>query len=280
MDFPAKHLISRLGIRPRKHRSQHFLVDKNSARIAVDAASIAPGDTVIEIGPGLGALTCIILQQGASAIAFDIDRDMCRILQGRAEESDNLTVYNRDILSISFSDYAPRPAVLMGSIPYAITTPIVLKSLKEARCVQRAVFIMQQECAARICASPGTGDYGSLSVLCRAYAGAATAHTIAPSCFYPQPRVQSAVLTLTPRSDRQWHDAGEELFRDVVKAAFSQRRKTARNCLKGILSRYGIGYNEFRDRAAQEHIDIAQRAETFSLEAFDTLTDIIRDMRS
>lgn len=278
MEFPSKQLITRLGIKPRKHRSQHFLIDGNSAQRTVETAFITPRDTVIEIGPGPGALTCFILQRAASVIAFEIDREMCLVLKNMAENEDILTIHNRDILNIFFNDYTATPAVVTGSIPYAITTPIILKCLREAGCIRHAVFILQHECAARLCASPGTKDYGTLSVLTRAYADAEILHTIVPSCFYPPPRVHSTVVKLTPRRDRVWEKPGEELFREIVKAAFSQRRKTAFNCLKGILSRYDIGYNEFRDKAAHLSIDTARRAETFPLETFYTLTEIIRSM--
>jgi 16S rRNA (adenine1518-N6/adenine1519-N6)-dimethyltransferase len=278
MLFPTVRYIKSLDIRPSKRHGQNFLIDKTFALKTLLAAAVAPGETVIEIGPGLGALTCLLHNQQLPAFSYEIDKRLYQILSSSLPENSSVKLYNRDILMVSFSDAAKiyGPVVLLGSIPYSITTDILLKILDENQAVARSVLIVQKEVAQRICAMPGGKDYGILSVYCTAYLQASIETIIPPGCFFPVPQVHSALLRLIPTRLRQWHDPDEVFFRTIVRASFSKRRKTIINSLKALLIQSGLDLERFSQYAALQNIDLSRRAETFSTEEFYLLTSCVK----
>lgn len=277
MEFPTLSRIKQLGIRPVKARGQNFLIDRTVAARAVAAAGVQPGDAVIEIGPGPGALTCFLAETGARADLFEIDRNLAALLAAQITPHPELRLVQQDILRADFSHYAPGPAALtvIGSIPYGITSPILTQCLRAGAHLRRCVFILQEDVARRVCAPSGTRQYGVLSVLCQAYARVEVCGTIPRDCFYPRPGVSSALLTLEPARSRHWNDPAQDYFREVVGAAFSQRRKTLANSLRPFLTRQGIALEDMRARAAQAGLDLQRRAETLSIPEFDTMTRLI-----
>ena len=274
MRFPTKSIIRSLGIRPRKSCGQNFLIDESLAEKTVAQAEIGAEDCVIEIGPGPGALTFFIARQAARLHCFEIDRQMCAQL---AEEygDENVLFYNQDILQADFASLCPSGGgmILMGSIPYNITSRIVLKFFSTASLFRHAVLIVQKEFAQRLCAPSGGRDYGILSVLAQAYAPPRYLFTIPDTCFYPQPDVDSAAIMLVPDRSRNWTDAREMFFQQVVRAAFSTRRKKLKNCLKSLL---GDDPNGAQAGLLTAGIDLDRRAETLTLEEFYTLADFLR----
>ncbi len=276
MPFPTKTVIRSMGIRPRKSCGQNFLIDAAMAEKTVVQASIEPEDCVIEIGSGPGALTCFIAQQAGRLHCFEIDRQLCAQL---AEEySDvNVLVYNQDILQADFATLCPPSGsmILMGSIPYNITSRIVLKFFSTASLFKSAVLIVQKEFAERLCAPSGGRDYGILSVLAQAYAPPRYLFTIPDTCFYPQPDVDSAAIMLVPDTSRDWMEAREVFFQNVVRTAFSTRRKKLKNCLKSLL---GDDPAEAQAGLLSIEIDLDRRAETLTLAEFYVLADFLREL--
>jgi 16S rRNA (adenine1518-N6/adenine1519-N6)-dimethyltransferase len=277
--FPTKQIIKKLGIQPRRQHSQNFLIDRNSAEKAVSCARLTPADTVIEIGPGPGSLTLFLQATDARVICYEIDRTLFRILERQLPADGSVTLIPQDILKADFPGIlAGSPAVIFGSIPYAITSPIIIKILENSRCFKRAVFIVQKEVAERLCAEPCCKDYGILTVYCRAYLSAAIRMTIPAGCFYPEPKVDSAVIELTPLAGKSWQGADEELFRMIVRTGFSQRRKTIQNCLKAYIGQRGISPEALSTAADQADIALSRRGETFTVDEFYRLAHIIRQL--
>ena len=276
MQFPTKTIIRSLGIRPVKSCGQNFLIDESLAEKTVARAGIAPGDCVIEIGPGPGALTFFIAQSGAHAHCCEIDRDLCAMLADQYA-NEHVSLYNQDILQADFKALCPPGggAVLIGSIPYNITSRIVLKFFETARLFRSAVLIVQKEFAERLCAGPGSRDYGILSVLAQAYAPPRSLFTVPAACFYPQPEVDSAAIMLAPDKSRNWIDPREVFFQKIVRAAFSMRRKKLKNCLKPFLGDDPAGVQAGLLAAG---IDLDRRAETLTLDEFYTLADFLREL--
>jgi 16S rRNA (adenine1518-N6/adenine1519-N6)-dimethyltransferase len=277
--FPTQNIIKKLGIHPSKQRSQNFLVDRNSAQKAVSCAGLTPDDTVIEIGPGPGSLTLFLQETGARVICFEIDRNLYGILERQLPQDGSVTLHFQDILTADFGSVLGEvQAVIFGSIPYAITSPIIIKILEDSRFLKRAVFIVQKEVAERLCAPAGCKDYGILTVYCRAYLDAAIRIIIPAACFYPEPKVDSAVIELTPLAERSWHGPDEELFRMIVRTGFSQRRKTFQNCLKGYIGQRGIDGEKLKAAADKKGMPLTRRAETFTVEEFYQLAGIIKNL--
>jgi len=244
MDYPTISYIRDNKIRPVKKRGQNFLVDKNIAEKAVSHAHILPNDTVIEIGPGPGSLTYFLAQTDARIFSFEIDNNLFEILNNSLINKPNTHVINEDILETDFNDYADQNgnAVLIGSIPYSITTPILLKFLENCSMFKRAVFIIQKEVAERLCAQPGSRDYGIFSIYCKTYLKSSIVQIIPSHCFFPKPKIDSATIELVPVKDKSWNSDNEKMFRKIVRASFSNRRKTLSNSLKNFLNKRG-GFN-------------------------------------
>lgn len=276
MQFPTKALIRSLGIRPVKSRGQNFLIDENLAEKTVAQAGIGPDDFVVEVGPGPGALTFFLARTGARMHCFEIDRDLCAMLMEQYQNS-RVALYNQDILQADFEALRPPEGgmVLAGSIPYNISSAIVLKFFAAARLFKSAVLITQKEFAERLCAAPGGREYGILSVLARAYAPARRLFAIPAAGFYPQPDVDSAAIMLTPDTVRDWDDPREAFFQKVVRAAFSTRRKKLKNCLKPFL---GNDPAAVQAELLQDGIDLDRRAETLALDEFYSLADFLREL--
>jgi len=279
--FPTISYIRGQGIRPVKNRGQNFLVDRNISRKTVAAADISPDDTIIEIGPGPGALTHFLAATGARVFCFEIDTGLYRILNRATIDDPNVNIINKNILDANFSDYITqsRNNIIVGSIPYAITTPILLKFLEYSDVFKNAVFIIQKEVAERLCAQPGKRDYGIFSVYCHSYLNAAIIQTIPAGCFYPPPKVDSAIIRMTAKTDKNWNSPGEKLFRELVRASFANRRKTLANSLKSFFHQKALNPDKFNARAEEKNISLKRRAETLSVEEFYTLTQIVEQMR-
>jgi 16S rRNA (adenine1518-N6/adenine1519-N6)-dimethyltransferase len=280
MDYPTINNIRNNGIRPVKKRGQNFLIDKNIAEKAVSHAHILPDDIVLEIGPGPGSLTYFLTQTNARIFSFEIDNNLFNLLNNSLSNEPNAQIINKDILEIDFNDYADENAntVLIGSIPYSITTPILLKFLENSSIFKRAVFIIQKEVAERLCAEPGSKDYGIFSIYCSTYLKSSIVQIIPSHCFFPKPKIDSATIELVPIKDKNWNSDNEKLFRKIVRASFSNRRKTLSNSLKKFLHDKSIDQNLFSTRSKESGIDLSRRAETLSVDEFYKLTEITRDM--
>jgi 16S rRNA (adenine1518-N6/adenine1519-N6)-dimethyltransferase len=200
------------------------------------ADALAPGrdDTVVEIGPGRGALTAELLARAGRVVAIELDGTLAARLRSEHQDATALTVIEGDALDVPLAVAAGRPEYLAtGNVPYYITTPLIFHALRAPR-PQRSVFLVQREVAERVVAAPGTPEYGALSVNVQALAHPSVAFTIAPGAFTPPPRVDSALLRLVPRSDPVVTDEEQPDYSAFVIAAFGLRRKQMRRVLRTL----------------------------------------------
>ncbi|MFN2397929.1 MAG: 16S rRNA (adenine(1518)-N(6)/adenine(1519)-N(6))-dimethyltransferase RsmA [Gemmatimonadaceae bacterium] len=208
----------------RKSLGQHFLSDPRILARIADAVMLKEGETVIEIGPGRGALTAQLAARAGRVIAIEIDAALAAALRVRFAGDSRVTVIERDALRVNLAEAAAADFALVGNIPYYITTPIVFHALERPR-PSRAVFLVQLEVAERMSAMPGTRQFGALSVNVQGFATCETLFRVAPGSFQPPPSVYSAVVRITPLSNPVVPPHLEEGFRAFVISAFGMRRK-------------------------------------------------------
>jgi 16S rRNA (adenine1518-N6/adenine1519-N6)-dimethyltransferase len=249
---------------PRKRFGQHFLSDPRILARIADAAALTPDDTVIEIGPGRGALTERLLERAGRVIAIEIDRDLAAALRARYAADDRLTIVERDVLDVSLAELAGGPYVLVGNIPYYITTPILFRALERPR-ASRAIFLVQREVAERIAAPPGSDEYGALSVNVQALARPELLVHVAAGAFQPPPSVDSAVIRLTPLAEPLVLPHEETPFRELVQAAFGMRRKQMRRVVRSL---WEVDARTADVTLAGASIEPTARPETLSPEQF------------
>ena len=278
MQFPTPSYIRSFHFKPSKKHGQNFLVDKNIAEKTIAAASLSAHEVVVEIGPGLGSLTLLLHSRAITAYCYELDKRLYEILSSSLPQPSTVRIEHKDILTVSLSTVAARhgSVVLLESIPYSLTTPILLKFLEESSSLARAVFIVQKEVAERLCACPGSKTYGILSVYCAAYATPTLLFSIPPSCFYPVPEVDSAAIMLVPRRDHYWHDAYEVFFRMVVRRAFGHRRKILANTLKSIVKTHRLDQQIISRVCSETGIDIQRRPETLSVDEWYRLASFLQ----
>ena len=252
------------GHPPRKRFGQHFLADPHYVEKIVDAVDPKPGDNVVEIGPGLAALTGALITRAERIAAVEIDRDLAARLRERFP-SDRLALHEADALAFDFATLGERLRVV-GNLPYNISSPLVFHlATYEAR-LRDIHAMLQREVVARMTAVPGTPDYGRLSVMLQACFRVTRLFTVPAGAFRPPPKVESAVARLVPLGDAKPAIANEALFARIVAAAFGQRRKTLRNALAGLV-------DEAQMRTAK--IDPTARGETLAVDAFVRLANAV-----
>lgn len=273
-----KILLSRLGLRPKKAWGQHFLLYPHQARRIAAALEPTSRDTVVEVGPGLGALTVFLAQAAGKVVAIERDPALCRYLQEELfPETPTVTIWCQDVMAFSFlelSREAGGPLLAAGNLPYQITSPLLFKLIQEKAALARAVFMVQQEVGDRLRAPPGTKDYGVLSVLIQYHFALSRLFSLGPANFYPAPQVDSVVLRLAPAAPAA-AARDEALFARVVKAAFSQRRKTLNNTLVAQAAALGRSREEMRAILQDLRIDPRRRGETLSVTEFVAVSNAI-----
>jgi len=255
------------GHRPRKRFGQHFLHDRNIIDKIAMAINPQTDDTVIEIGPGQGALTEALVNSGCNLHAIELDRDL---IEGLSTRWPSLNVIHDDALKIDLSQLAaPRnPMKLVGNLPYNVSTPILFHALKHLPSIEKMVFMLQQEVVERMIAPPGSKTYGRLSVMLQYQCQLRKLFAVPPGAFNPPPKVNSAIVELTPKRTPSPLAQNELTLAAVVRAAFGQRRKTIANGLKSLAS---------RELIAAAGIDPATRAEQLEVADFVTLANRIED---
>lgn len=234
-----KALLSRHGFRFSKSMGQNFLIADWVPRDIAEASGAAPDAGVLEIGPGIGSLTCRLAGLASRVVSVELDRSLLPILAETLAGCPNAEIISADVLKTDISALVRekfeglRP-IACANLPYNITTPAIT-ALIEARCFTSITVMIQREVARRICASPGTADYGAFSVYCQYHTAPELLFEVPPECFLPAPKVTSAVVRLVPRPAPQSVDDPERFFR-VVRAAFALRRKTLLNSLSSAFS--------------------------------------------
>ncbi len=264
------HILKRFGIRMSKKLGQNFLIDEHVVKSIVDAAGIKPGDAVLEVGPGIGTLTQGLAEAGANVTAVEIDRRLLEVLSKTLEGYENVRIVHGDILRINIPETVGAPNYkVVANLPYYITTPIIMGLLEARLPIEVLVTMVQKEVAQRMVASPGTKDYGALSVAVQYYTKAEIMFIVKPDSFIPAPSVDSAVIRCTVR-DTPPVQVDEKTFFKVVKAAFAQRRKTLLNTLKIT----GVPVETLKIILEKAGIDGTRRGETLSLDEFAALSNV------
>lgn len=218
---------------PRKRLGQHFLSDPRILGRIADSLELTGTETVVEIGPGRGALTDLLVERAGRVIAVEIDRALAERLRVRYANDPRVVVVEQDVLEVDLAEAAGGPFVLAGNVPYYITTPIIFHALVPPLPL-RAVYLVQREVADRAAAVPGSGAYGALSVNVQAVARVEVLFRVAPGAFHPPPKVDSAVIRITPRADPIVTPAESHRYRLLVQDAFGLRRKQMRRVLRTI----------------------------------------------
>jgi 16S rRNA (adenine1518-N6/adenine1519-N6)-dimethyltransferase len=221
--------------RPRKRLGQHFLVDRTALERIADALGPTREDTVVEIGPGRGALTDLLSARAKRVVAIELDRDLVPYLRDRYREAGNVEVIEHDVLELTLADVAGGDFLLAGNVPYYITTPILFHALAPPR-PARAVYLVQREVAERVVAPPGSRTYGALSVNVQGFAHAELVGRVPAGAFRPPPAVESAILRVTPREHAVVPPSLEPAFRALVQEAFGLRRKQMRRVVRTVAS--------------------------------------------
>jgi 16S rRNA (adenine1518-N6/adenine1519-N6)-dimethyltransferase len=248
----------------RKSLGQHFLNDRRILGRIADALQLEGHETVLEIGPGRGALTDILAERAGRLIAIEYDRALAALLRERYARRGNVLIAEADVLQLSLGELAAGPYVLVGNVPYYITTPILFHALTRPR-ADRSVYLVQREVAQRLVARPGSKEYGALTVNVAAVARAELLFGVPAGAFAPPPKVESAVVRITPLAEPLVTSDEENPFRVLVQSAFGMRRKQMRRVVRTLYSLDAEQADELLTRAG---IEPEVRPETLSVEQF------------
>ena len=251
----------------RKSLGQHFLNDGRALGRIVDALGLTGAQTVIEIGPGRGALTERLVPLAKRLVLVEYDRKLAENLRVRYAAVPSVEIVEADVLQTDLGSIAGGPYVLVGNVPYYIVTPILFHALEQPR-PERAVYLVQREVAERLAAAPGSKAYGALSANVQAVARAELIARVPAGAFHPPPKVESAIVRITPRADPVVATHEEGRFRTFVQAAFGMRRKQMRRVLRSIAA---IDVERADTILAAAGIDPEARPETLSPEMFAKL---------
>lgn len=223
---------------PRKRFGQHFLCDQGVIQRIVNAIHPKRNDHLIEIGPGQGAMTLPLMKVTHEMEVVELDRDLIQELSERVSHHGQLCVHNQDVLTFDFTKAKQDGRLLrvVGNLPYNISTPLIFHLLDHSAVISDMVFMLQKEVADRLGAKPDSDDYGRLSVMVQYYCKVTVLFDVAPSAFYPPPKVKSSILKIIPYTALPFVADDVDLFAQVVKQAFAQRRKTLRNTLKSMVN--------------------------------------------
>ncbi|TVP81328.1 MAG: 16S rRNA (adenine(1518)-N(6)/adenine(1519)-N(6))-dimethyltransferase RsmA [Alkalicoccus sp.] len=273
----TQEILKKHGFRFKKSLGQNFLIDPNVLTNIVNAASVTKESGIIEIGPGIGALTEQSARQAGKVLAFEIDQRLLPILKETMAPYPHVEVINEDVLKADLHTFIKehfedgQDLAVVANLPYYVTTPILMKLLEEKLPVRVMVVMMQTEVAERISAEPGSKAYGSLSIAAQYYAQAETVFQVPRTVFMPQPNVDSSILRLTRREKPPVDVVNEELFFQIVRGAFVQRRKTLLNNLSKLFEDT-LSKGETAERLQETGIDGKRRAETLTMTEFAALT--------
>jgi len=271
----VKQILSENNIHPKKRLGQNFLIDRNIKDKIIKIADVKPSDVILEIGPGLGALTEDLAKKAKRVVAVEKDRALTGILKDLLGGYKNVTVEQGDFLKMGSKNgdtLLLKQGVpifkVIGNLPYYITTPILSRLIENRKHINSILVTIQKEVAQRIVAGPGSKDYGSLSLYLQYYTEPTIEMTISKSCFYPQPEVSSCLVKMLVREKPPVSVKNEELLFKIIRAAFNQRRKTLANTLKPICK-------DIKSILESAGINPACRGETLTLEKFAQIANKI-----
>ena len=277
----SKRIMEIHGLRHKKSLGQNFIIEANIIEKIIKAAKLTKQDIVVEVGPGLGALTQGLANAAGRVLAVEIDQKLVPVLRELFSDTPNIIIHSGDALKTDFNALT-RPLragadynegfVVVANLPYYITTPLMMHFLESNFPWRRQILMVQKEVAERVMAKAGTKEYGALSLAVQYRAGVEIAFTVPPNVFYPKPKVDSAVMVLKKLSEPGAKVKDEKLFFAVIKAAFGQRRKTLNNALAAGL---GIEKAELARVFAEACIDGGRRGETLTIQEFAVLANLL-----
>lgn len=278
----TKAVLERHGFTFKKSFGQNFLTDTNILQKIVDTAEVDDQVNVIEIGPGIGALTEFLAERAAEVMAFEIDYRLVPILADTLRDFDNVTVVNEDILKVDLAQHIQNfknpdlPIKVVANLPYYITTPILMHLIESGIPFSEFVVMMQKEVADRISAKPNTKAYGSLSIAVQYYMTAKVAFIVPRTVFVPAPNVDSAILKMVRRPEPAVAVEDESFFFKVSKASFTHRRKTLWNNLTGYFGKTEEIKDKLTKALNQAGLSPSVRGEALGLEEFASLADALK----
>ena len=279
----TRAILERHGFTFKKSFGQNFLTDTNILQKIVDTAEIDKNVNVIEIGPGIGALTEFLAESAAEVMAFEIDERLVPILADTLRDFDNVTVVNQDILKVDLAQYIAEfknpdlPIKVVANLPYYITTPILMHLIESGIPFSEFVVMMQREVADRISAQPNTKSYGSLSIAVQYYMTAKVAFIVPRTVFVPAPNVDSAILKMVRREQPAVAVQDEKFFFKVSKASFVHRRKTLWNNLTSHFGKTEETKAKLTAALEQAELSPSVRGEALTLADFARLADALKE---
>lgn len=275
-------ILKKYDVHFQKKYGQNFLIDTHVLDKIIAAAEITREDFVLEIGPGIGTMTQYLCENAGRVLAVEIDPKLIPILQDTLSAYDNVTILHQDILKMDLREIADqynqgKPIKVVANLPYYITTPIVMELFESHVPLKSITVMVQKEVADRMLASPGTKDYGALSMAVQYYAQTEIAANVPPNCFMPRPKIGSAVVHLACHQEPPVSVKDERLMFRLIRASFNQRRKTLQN---GLCNDSSLHLSKEQAARAIESLGLSPtvRGERLSLEEFARLSDAVSEM--
>ena len=263
-----------------KKYGQNFLIDPHVLDKIIGESGIEKEDMILEIGPGIGTMTQYLAEAAREVVAIEIDKNLIPILEDTLSEYKNITVINQDVLKVDLRKLVMeknqgRPIKVVANLPYYITTPIIMELLESKLPIESITIMVQKEVAERMQQTPGSKEYGALSLAVQYYAKPEIVANVPPNCFMPRPKVGSAVIRLTLHQNPVIEVEDEEFMFRLIRASFNQRRKTLIN---GIGNAPNINVGKEEVKAALEEMGLSEniRGEMLSLEEFARLSNLLR----
>ena len=273
----TKEIVNHFDFKFAKSLGQNFLTDTGILEKIVDSAELDENSCALEIGPGIGVLTQEMATRCKKVVAIEIDDRLIPILGETLSNFNNVEVVHSDALKVDFNKLFEEKGLenvkVVANLPYYVTTPIITKIFKEAKGVKSITVMIQKEVAERLIAKPSTKEYGALTLLANYYSNVEKVVKVPPSCFIPNPKVESMVVKMTLK-EPEVDLADEKLFFSVIRDSFNMRRKTLLNSLKPI----GLKSDKLKEALNKAGIDEKRRGETLSIQEFATLSNIIKEM--
>ena len=276
-DYKTQELVKKYNFKFSKSLGQNFLIDDSVLTDIVEGADVDDKDFIIEIGPGVGTLTAKLLMKAKRVTSIELDNDLIPILQEELGEHKNFNLIHNDALKVDFNELIgdEESVKLVANLPYYVTTPIIVKLLKDGYNFKSLTIMIQKEVAERIDAEPNCKEYGALSVLVQYFCNTSIVRRVAPSCFIPRPKVESIVIRLDRLEEPRVKTKDEKIMFELVRAGFNMRRKTLWNAAKA----FGLSKEKLEEAFEKSGIDPKRRAETLSIQEFSDLADCIYEAK-
>ncbi|EDS76754.1 dimethyladenosine transferase [Clostridium botulinum C str. Eklund] len=274
----TKDVVQKYNFKFTKSLGQNFLTDQNVLDDIVNGSNVCEEDFVIEIGPGVGTLTKELLKKAKRVCAIELDSDLIPILTEELKDFPNFKLIHKDALKVDFNEIIgdEKSVKVVANLPYYVTTPIIARLLKEGYKFKSLTIMIQKEVAERIASEPNCKEYGALSILVQYYCDTEILRKVPPTCFIPQPKVDSIIIKLDRLDEPRVKVKDKELFFKIVRQSFNMRRKTLRNAIKSLGDVSGENIEKVFNDAG---IDPRRRGETLSLQEFGDLADSVYNIK-